>query len=919
MCNSWCIDLARSSLKYWGLKPRVLEVGSLYVNGGVREDTRNFAGEYIGIDMRGGEGVDRILPAEKILEAYGKESFQVVMSTEMLEHARTWQLAVYNMVMALEPNGIFVLTARSPNFPKHEYPDDYWRFSIEDFITAFRPVGEILRLEEDPSGFPGVGMILRKNPEPMSDKDAKDWLTDLENQKIQHIIFGKCNSFEFLEREKTVPKISLVMIVKNETKCLSRCVESVRAIVDEFVIVDTGSTDGTQDIIRKYGKLYEIPFTNYVDTKNAALKLAKTEYILFMDADEVVLAGLEFLKEHALTWTGCVVGKIVEGDENGISNSYFRARLWRNDGTRWFNGPNVHEVLDSGENTIVDHRIAVAHDHSHRTPESYGQKSAEYIKLLNDYLDSHPNDPRALFYLGRTYRDMGDFINAITYYRRYLVLNTNFRDERWQAAYDIAICWKAQGEFDKCLEACNLAEEIDPRRAEVSLMRGRTYYALQEKDNAIEHLKKASEMPIPDDVVLFMNPRSHKELPLEYLVLSYDKNKDYRRAHDSAQELIDITPKPNQRIINNLNWLKKQTYRTIFFMLGNTPEPVYGGMIEKQGVGGVETTYLELPEAMAKRGHSVYVFCRCEKEHVYNNVYFIPYTDIDKYNTWNPDVLITSRWFDPLYIFPNAKKIIWMQDAHFADPNHPDAWQIANAVVCSSRWHRQYIAQRLEDALDANKINIVPLAIRKELFQGKNIKRDRLKVIYSSNPDRGLYILADMWEEISKKVKGIHLTITYGWDGLKTWSPDPAWLQKIENDKARMENWTSKAGNVSLTGRLTKARLAEEMLSSSLCLYPNNFWETFCLTAQETQAAGVPMITTGIGALVTTLSDKGNVIINHSPFSTEYKDEFIKATISLMKDAEKRNALSKECLSYFDQQPSWDKVAEQWENIIYKL
>jgi glycosyltransferase involved in cell wall biosynthesis len=559
----------------------------------------------------------------------------------------------------------------------------------------------------------------------------------------------------------------------------------------------------------------------------------------------------------------------------------------------------------------------VKHDHSHRTPESYPVRLGGYIKILNDYLQEHPDNARALFYLGRTYKDMGNFLEAITHYQRYLNLNIKCIDERWQAAYDIALCWKAQGEYDQCLKACDIAEKIDPRRAESSVLCGEIYFGLQEIDTAIEWFEKASKLPVPTSMFIFMNPKMYLEIPLDYLVLCYDKKKEYGHAHEITQRLAGLLTKPDQRISNNLYWLTKQKYRTIFFMLGNTPETVYGGMIEVQGVGGVETTYLELPDALVKRGHNVYVFCRCEKEHIYNGVYFIPYTDIEKYIALTPDAVITSRWYDPLYLFPNAKKIIWAQDAHFSDPNHADAWQVASAVVCSSRWHRQYIAERLGQRLDAKKIHIIPLAIRKELFQ-KSVQRDPLKMIYSSNPDRGLYILADTWEEISKKVQGIRLTITYGWEGLRTWSTDSAWLQKIEADKNRMEKWMKEAGNINLTGRLTKAHLAEEMLSSSLCLYPNNFWETFCLTALETQAAGTPMITTKIGALPTTLTSVGNILIEHNPFSREYKETFIKATLDLVENSEKRTEFSKECVSYFEQQPNWDTVAQQWEHVLWE-
>ena len=95
------------------------------------------------------------------------------------------------------------------------------------------------------------------------------------------------------------PLISLVMIVKDEAAILRETLERVRPIVDEWVIVDTGSTDGTQAIISEYGPVTELPFEDFVTTKNKALALATGKYILFMDADERLLSGAETLRAVA--------------------------------------------------------------------------------------------------------------------------------------------------------------------------------------------------------------------------------------------------------------------------------------------------------------------------------------------------------------------------------------------------------------------------------------------------------------------------------------------------------------------------------------------------------------------------------------------------------------------------------------------
>ncbi|HEX6274755.1 MAG TPA: glycosyltransferase, partial [Polyangiaceae bacterium] len=84
------------------------------------------------------------------------------------------------------------------------------------------------------------------------------------------------------------------MIVKNETRVIKRCLDSVRPFIHHWVIVDTGSTDGTQELVKKLlagvpGELHERPWRNFGYNRTEALELArgKADYILIMDADEV--------------------------------------------------------------------------------------------------------------------------------------------------------------------------------------------------------------------------------------------------------------------------------------------------------------------------------------------------------------------------------------------------------------------------------------------------------------------------------------------------------------------------------------------------------------------------------------------------------------------------------------------------------
>lgn len=720
--------------------------------------------------------------------------------------------------------------------------------------------------------------------------------------------------------------ISCVCIVKNGELTLEKCLDSVKDIVDEFIVVDTGSTDNTREIIKKYGKLYEIPFEDFAITKNKALELATCDFILFMDADEYVIEGLDKLKKYAEV-SKCVSCRIVEGSDTVTVNTYFRNRLWRNVSGWRFTG-RVHETANGPGEIVTDGSIKVRHDHAYKAdkPEVYKERFEGYVNILTAYIKENPNATRERFYLARAYKDLGRKEEAISMYKEYLSQPTIFfRDEIWQSWYDIACCLKERGEYDQAFEALAGAKKVDPRRAEAYNLEGLMYYNRQDWELAIGCYKKALSLDFPEDVVLFINPREYKEVPADNISICYNALKQF-----GAGEKHCIIANEgnvhfhNQRLLNNLWWFRVKTHMKIFLALGITPEKVYGGMIDKVGVGGVETTYIELAKDLSRMGHTVFLFCNCDDDHIYNGVYYIPYQKMETYTGFigeniHPDVIITSRWFDSLYFENESIKIIWFQDAYFAEPNRPDVFSKANGIVCSSKWHRNYIAERYSHGIKAEKIRIIPLGIRKELFQGK-MEKDPNKVIYSSNPDRGLYILLNMWEEITKEVPDIQLYIYYGWEGLKTWGKSKEWEDSVNQQMKNAYDKASSFNNIHFKGRVTKKELAEEMLTASLCVYPNNFWETSCLTSLECQMAGVPTVTTDRGALKTTLNNDCNILIDSNPYGIEYRKQFISEVKNLMTNSELLSDYSRKCREYAMNAPlDWEDVAKVWQQYIWEV
>jgi SAM-dependent methyltransferase len=182
MCNVAGVVFAAKSLHPDEIRGRrVLEVGSKDVNGGLRPILESWhPAEYLGVDVAPGPGVDRVCPAEDLVTTFGQARFDVVVSTEVIEHVEDWRSVLANMKRVLAPNGLILLTTRSPGYPYHAFPHDFWRYDQADMRRIFADF-EVLALEDDPSR-PGVFLKARK---------PTDWVeTDLSTHALHSIVTG---------------------------------------------------------------------------------------------------------------------------------------------------------------------------------------------------------------------------------------------------------------------------------------------------------------------------------------------------------------------------------------------------------------------------------------------------------------------------------------------------------------------------------------------------------------------------------------------------------------------------------------------------------------------------------------------------------------------------------------------------------
>src|SRR5438552_8731054 len=163
VCNAACILFGFRSISDSEVAGRrVMEIGSADRNGSLRPIIESYhPREYVGIDVEPGPGVDRVAEAGQIARVFGEESFDLVVSTETLEHIRDWRGAASNTKRAGKRGGVVVLTTRSIGFPYHAYPHDFWRYEPEDVRAIFSDM-DIVRMERDSELTPGVFAKIRK-------------------------------------------------------------------------------------------------------------------------------------------------------------------------------------------------------------------------------------------------------------------------------------------------------------------------------------------------------------------------------------------------------------------------------------------------------------------------------------------------------------------------------------------------------------------------------------------------------------------------------------------------------------------------------------------------------------------------------------------------------------------------------------
>lgn len=314
------------------------------------------------------------------------------------------------------------------------------------------------------------------------------------------LILLLCCSSIWAESKRS--KICLNMIVKNESGAIEHCLESVKPWIDHWVIVDTGSTDGTQELIRKVmkgipGELYERPWVNFGHNREEALQLAqgKGEYLLFIDADEQLVAeeGFQF-PELSKDFYFAVVKE--------STTSYQRILLiktaldWKWEGV-------VHEGIFS-EKAATCETIQGLVNVSNTFAGARSKDPKKYLRdaeLLERELEKDPHHARNLFYLAQSYFNAGEYSLALkTYQKRADCGPGADPEEQFFSLYMVGRLKEMQGApLMELITAYTAAYQNRPTRAEPLCRLAHCFYKQGQAIVGYAVAQCAKEIPLPQD------------------------------------------------------------------------------------------------------------------------------------------------------------------------------------------------------------------------------------------------------------------------------------------------------------------------------------------------------------------------------------------------------------------------------------
>lgn len=309
------------------------------------------------------------------------------------------------------------------------------------------------------------------------------------------------------------------MIVKDEAHIIHESLNATLPLIDTYCIVDTGSSDDTIQKIRNFysdkgisGEVHERPWKNFGHNRSEALKLCdgKMDYILVIDADDL----MGFPSNGKKILTSLLEKESPNGAQILIKQEtieYWRSQIFKaNDAWKYVgvlheypsNGkPNCKQIKLPKEFWMESRRLGG------RNRE--GNKMERDIAVLTKGLQDEPDNERYMFYLAQSYKDNGNFEQALKYYKKRFKVG-KWAEEAWYSAYRVGECYKMLKNIPKFEYWMQKAHAFRPWRAEPIYQLTEFFRVNSQIHKAYHYAEIGRKIGYPKDDVLFVEKFPHE-------------------------------------------------------------------------------------------------------------------------------------------------------------------------------------------------------------------------------------------------------------------------------------------------------------------------------------------------------------------------------------------------------------------------
>jgi tetratricopeptide (TPR) repeat protein len=353
-------------------------------------------------------------------------------------------------------------------------------------------------------------------------------------------------------------KLSLAMIVRDEAETLGRILDEAKQFCDELVVVDTGSTDGSQQIAKQAGaRVLDFEWIDdFAAARQHAFDACQGEWIIWLDADDSVPVEVGERIRQAKD-------QILNQDLDAVYTpyryhfdpatgqctfSFNRERIVRRaPGVRWVGA--VHETIEiPGTRLLQRDDLYIEHRPDPRKTE---RRVGRNLRIVEKAVQAGDHSSRSLYYYACELRDAGRNDEAVEVYGQYLQ-DPGIGWEEYAARLSMSECARRAGRPEQALELLHSAMRLDPSRSEAFLALGKVHFDLEQWEQALTYYAAATKAARP--AAGFVSDMDYSWRPWDYLGVCLANSGRHAEAIEATLRSLQLGNPDRDRLRQNLHW-----------------------------------------------------------------------------------------------------------------------------------------------------------------------------------------------------------------------------------------------------------------------------------------------------------------------------------------------------------------------------